>query len=530
MTYEELHRDTEISERWNTIDNPGTHHTEKAFSNFLEHHGEERQVLNCAVPLSRALTLTDRQMPDGLGFQDCLTASVMGKFPEGLKEWNYEPCVKSVPQLPQMAVIPPERASLSLLPWFEPQGHGAWLGINARHLRNHYHLWQDLKPKVLQGVTTTMVLAMPQIGYALTPHIQMEKAFLFFGALGRALGPVQLFPAKYLYPDADLDTLGDAPAPIFADVLPATGGFAFPTVDCEPDPWRTLARFGQSDRYYGYPFHEATNSTEDFNVQGCEKGTMLLPNGQRVFARQSDSRVHATLDASLNEELLLDRDNFERETCLLRGSVTHDGLPYQLPVEMQCMVYAVIVTHWRMELDKPGDLTSYTVATEHAAIRGFNYYQRVEPYYYKFMTLIRELSKNPDFKTYPVCTHLTDSWLGGNLQIANQLSNSEEELGPTPMRAYYRQQLDWLAGVTNLMNHTAFRTKNESAGVVSRSGKEIEQQLSLEGLAMHQMHRMLRFDSHLFKRALKCASLWPDSHPGWAELDKCALTESLPRL
>jgi hypothetical protein len=39
---------------------------------------------------------------------------------------------------------------------------------------------------------------------------------------------------------------------IFADILPITDGFSYACVDCEPDPWRVLARFGNGDRYYGY--------------------------------------------------------------------------------------------------------------------------------------------------------------------------------------------------------------------------------------------------------------------------------------
>ena len=194
------------------------------------------------------------------------------------------------------------------------------------------------------------------------------------------------------------------------------------------------------------------------------------------------------------------------------------------------MVLAVVLTHWRMELDKPGDLSSYTLSTAHAAIRGFNYFQRVEPYYTNFMRLIQELSKDPDFQTYPLSTHLTNSWLGGNLRLANQLSQSEADLGPELMRSYYHQQLDWQAGVVNLMNHVSFRSKSERAGLVSLTGREIEKLLGLDGLAFHQMHRLLRFDSHLFPRPLKRASYWPDFHPGWTDLDQKFLTESLPKL
>ena len=64
-------------------------------------------------------------------------------------------------------------------------------------MRYHHSLWQELKPKVLQGVQTTLVLALPQIGFALAPHIQLEKVFLFLGSLARGMGPVQLFPARF---------------------------------------------------------------------------------------------------------------------------------------------------------------------------------------------------------------------------------------------------------------------------------------------------------------------------------------------
>jgi hypothetical protein len=291
-----------------------------------------------------------------------------------------------------------------------------------------------------------------------------------------------------------------------------------------------LARFGNGDRFYGYPFRQAKDSVEDFTLQGHENRAMLLPNGQRVTARQSQSYVYATLDAKLKEELMMDRDEFENATCLLRGAVTHDGLPFQLPVELRSMVFAIVLTHWRMELDKPGDLSSYTLSTEHAAIRGFNYFQHVEPHYTNFMRLIMELSKDPHFRTYPLSTHLTNSWLGGNLRLANQLSQSEADLGPEIMRAYYHQQLDWQAGIVNLMNHVSFRSKSDRAGLASLTGRDIERQLSLDGLAFHQMHRMLRFDSHLFQRPLKRVSYWPNFHPGWTDLDQKFLTESLPKL
>jgi hypothetical protein len=320
------------------------------------------------------------------------------------------------------------------------------------------------------------------------------------------------------------------PAPIFADILPTTGGFSYPCVDCEPDPWRVLARFGNGDRYYGYPFRATADSMQDFTLHDQEDRAMLLPSGQRVVARHSETCAYATLDPALQQELGLDREGFEDANCLLRGAVTHDGLPFSLPVPLQPLVFAIVLTHWRMELDRPGDLSSYAVFTKHAAIRGFNYFQRVEPYYSNFMRLIQNISADPNFRTYPLSNHLTHSWLGGNLRLSNHLSQSECDLGPELMRSYYYQQLDWQAGVVNLMNHTAFRAKSDRAGTISRTGQDIENLLGMDGLAFHQMHRLLRFDSHLFPKPTKRASFWPNGHPSFVELDQKFQTEGLPRL
>ena len=98
------------------------------------------------------------------------------------------------------------------------------------------------------------------------------------------------------------------------------------------------------------------------------------------------------------------------------------------------------------------------------------------------------------------------------------------------MRSYYYQQLDWQAGVVNLMNHTAFRVKSDRAGTTSRTGQEIENLLGMDGLAFHQMHWLLRFDSHLFPKPTKRASFWPAHHPAFVELDQKFQTEALPRL
>jgi hypothetical protein len=172
-----------------------------------------------------------------------------------------------------------------------------------------------------------------------------------------------------------------------------------------------------------------------------------------------------------------------------------------------------------MTLDRPGDLTSYALRTKHAAIRGFNYYQRVEPFYSNFMRLIEELSRNPDFRTYPLSSHLTHGWLGGNLMISNQPSPSEKEIGADLMRHYYLQQLDWMAGVMNLWNHASFRTDQDLEGTLGK-----------DGLFFHQMRRLLQFDSRYYQRPSARVSPWPDLHPGWLELDQTGQTNSLPRI
>jgi hypothetical protein len=185
---------------------------------------------------------------------------------------------------------------------------------------------------------------------------------------------------------------------------------------------------------------------------------------------------------------------------------------------MQAAVFAIILTDWELEMDKPGDLTSYTLKTQHAAIRGYNYYQKVEPYHSNFMRLIREVGKCPGFEVYPLASHLTHAWLGGNLRTANQLSESERALGPQFMRSYYQQQLDWSMGVFNLWNHVEFR-----------KGSDLEKSLAFDGLAFHQMRPQLQFDAHLYQRPLKRASLWPDLHADWLEYDQTFKAKNLPR-
>jgi hypothetical protein len=508
-----------LSERWNAIVEPGHQVTEATFSRFQAAHGPSRNVLNCAVPLGRARQLADFTLPVGWSLDKCLVTSGAGNFPPGLAGWTHSPKIMPEPQLPQMVALPAEHTNFFDYPWFQSPGQSAGMCLNARHLRYHHQLWNDLQPQKLRGLHTTLVFVTPQIGFSLTPHIQLRKAFRFLTSLSRFAGPAQLFPAKYIFPGAKLGELADVPAPIFADILPYTGGVDFPVIECTPDPWGVLAHFDQTDQFYGFPFTRVTNSAEDCTLSDWEPGAMLLPDGRRIVAKKSESYVYATLDERLRQDLKRDRDGFEQIRCLARGTITHDGLPFQLPVEMQCMVHAIILAHWEMTMDQPGALSSYAVNTRHAAIRGFNYYQRVEPYYSNFMRMIQELAKDPDFKTYPLSNHLTNSWLGGNLRVSNRPSPSEKEIGADLMRFYYQQQLDWMAGVMNLWNHVSFR-----------NGTDLERTLGQDGLAFHQMNRMLRFDSHYFQRPLKRVSPWPNLHEGWLELDRTGQTDTLPRI
>jgi hypothetical protein len=498
-----------LAERWEAVREPGSEVTTQIFADFTRRQNGRRTVLNCAIPPARAKYLTDFEFPSETTVHDCLVASGTGRFPPALKEWKYKSQIQPATQLLHMRTLPTQPASLQNLPWFDSPSQATGIGINGRHLRYHHSLWHELKPKTIRGLHTTLVFVTPQIGFSLTPHIKLDQAFHYIAALARAYTPAQLFPARYLFPDANLGNLAGLPAPIFSDLLPETGGLAFPVMDCTPDQRGTLCRYDGSDRCYGYPFSLDLDPQTDATLPDHESGCMRLPNGRTVCARNSESHIYALLDAKLRQELKWDRDEFAARTCLTRGTVTHDGLPFQLPVEMQSMVFAVILTHWEMELDKPGELESYTLKTRHAAIRGFNYYQRVEPFHANFMRLINEVAKDPEFCTYPLATHLTHPWLGGNFCKSDQLSESEKRLGPGLMQAYYQQQLNWTCGVFNLWNHVSFR-----------KGVNLEKTLSMAGLAFHQMRPLLKFDSHLFPRPVKRASFWPDTHANWSQLDQ----------
>jgi hypothetical protein len=294
--------------------------------------------------------------------------------------------------------------------------------------------------------------------------------------------------------------MGATPAAMFADILPNLGS-SIPVMEGTSNYWGTLIRLDMADCHYGFPFSRVGNHFQDASLANVIQGSMNLPDGRPVRARRSESFVYATLDPKLKPALKMDRDAFASAYCLDRGIITHDGLPFFLPVEMQTAVFAVILTAWELEMDRPGDLTSYTLKTRHAAIRGHHFYQRLEPYYSNFMRMVGELGKDPSFETYPLASYLTNPWLGGNLRLVNQQSETEMVLTPNFLRSYYLQQLDWAMGVFNLCNHVEFRRKSD-----------LERTLMGGGLAMHQMRAQLRQNVHLFYRPTKRASFCPNIH------------------
>lgn len=509
-------QDPRFRERWAAIAEPGWEINQNVFN---RNERKRTNVLHCAIPLTQAKRLTDASYPLGWDADQCVAAGVGRKARPELANWDYTPQIRAEAQPAYFKDLPAEHRTLVRSPWFQSPSQASNIAINARHLRYHHDLWNELQPKTLRGVHTTMVYVTPQLGFSLAPHIKLDDAFGYFAALSRWAGPVQLFPAAYLYPDSKLGQLQRTPAPIFADLLPCVGGSSFPVMDCTPDPWGKLARFEGPDYYYGYPFHAISNSGEDITLQERILGSTILPNGQLTRALHSESYVYATLDAELNQSLKLDREAFMQNYCLARGVVTHDGLPFQLPVEMQTAVFAIVLTAWELEMTRPADLTSFSLKTQHAAIRGYHFYQKIEPYYSNFMRMVKELAKDPNFEVYPLATHLTHSWLGGNLCISNQQSESEKTLGAQFMRSYYRQQLDWMMGVFNLWNNVEFR-----------KGTDLESKLDFTGLAMHQMQPHLAFESHYFQRPLKRASFWPDQHPEWLRLDQEWRADQLPQV
>ena len=260
-------KNPQMRARWDTLAEWGWQGTQNAFDDFQRTTGRERNVLNCAIPPAQAYKLTDFQMPSSWSLHHCLVAGIGfgAEIPDGLEEWEYQPKIRAVRQLPQLKELPAEHQSLTRSPWFQSPSQALSMEINARHLRYHHELWNDLRPKTLRGVFTSLVYVTPQLSLSLAPHIDLSKMFLTFAALGRAAGPCQLFPASYLYPDARLGGLGSTPAAMFADILPNLGA-SIPVMDGDSNRWGTTIRLDGPDCHYGFPFSKVSNCHQDRSV------------------------------------------------------------------------------------------------------------------------------------------------------------------------------------------------------------------------------------------------------------------------
>jgi hypothetical protein len=61
------------------------------------------------------------------------------------------------------------------VPQLQSPSQATGVGINAKHLRYHHQLWNELRPKTLRGVHTTLAYVTPQLGYSLTSHIRLAQ-------------------------------------------------------------------------------------------------------------------------------------------------------------------------------------------------------------------------------------------------------------------------------------------------------------------------------------------------------------------
>lgn len=90
-----LGSDPRLAESWSVIANPGVQHTEQALMKLVC-RSDRRHILNCAIPLTRGQASTDFDLPEGPQIRDCFAATVTGKFPDALKEWEYTPQIHAV--------------------------------------------------------------------------------------------------------------------------------------------------------------------------------------------------------------------------------------------------------------------------------------------------------------------------------------------------------------------------------------------------------------------------------------------------
>ena len=139
----------EFRERWGHIAEPGWEINHQIFN---QADRRRTKVLHCAIPLTQAKRLTGATFPPGWDADKCLIASVGRKALPELKHWEYTPQIRAVPQLPHFKTLPPEHSTLMHSPWFQSPSQATGIGINARHLRYHHQLWNELRPKTLRGV------------------------------------------------------------------------------------------------------------------------------------------------------------------------------------------------------------------------------------------------------------------------------------------------------------------------------------------------------------------------------------------
>jgi len=130
---------------------------------------------------------------------------------------------------------------------------------------------------------------MPQIGTHSRAH-PVDKSFLYLGSLAAGWARPS-FSRAYLF-RCQSGGLADAARAIFADLLPATCGYAWPCVDWS----RSVAgatHYERSDRYYVIPF--SAHRSGRYGAQKCEAGALLLPTVTKFCARQSESLAYARM-------------------------------------------------------------------------------------------------------------------------------------------------------------------------------------------------------------------------------------------
>jgi hypothetical protein len=159
-------------ERWAHIAEPAWQVNQEVFNRADR---RRTKALLCAIVPTQAERLTDTTFPAGWDANKCLIASVGRKKLPELANWEHTPQIRAVPQLPCFKTLPAEHQTLVRSPWLQSPSQATGVGINAKHLRYHHQLWNELRPKTLRGVHTTLVYATPQLGYSLTSHIRLAQ-------------------------------------------------------------------------------------------------------------------------------------------------------------------------------------------------------------------------------------------------------------------------------------------------------------------------------------------------------------------